>query len=155
MKDTSLIIRNTSEYKVLSIHEVLHFLQSSEDGLTESEEQRRIQIFGFNGVSEKRSNPVLSFLSRYWGPMPWLLELAIVLSIILNHYLEAGIIFTLLTMNTVIGQIQSRNSQRALRALKKRLAINARVLMEAKWLTKEAGKIVPGDIISVGLGDIV
>ena len=73
----------------------------------------------------------------------------------LKHYLEAGIIFALLTINTVIGQIQSRGSQKALAALKKRLAINARVLRDSNWVTKEAREIVPGDIISVGLGDII
>ncbi len=155
MKDASFTIRNTSEYKEPSVEETLQLLQSSTDGLTESEVERRLQTFGFNEVTEKRSNPVLGFLKRYWGTMPWLLELAIVLSVALKHYLEAGIIFALLTINTVIGQIQSRGSQRALETLKKRLAINARVLRESKWLTKEAREIVPGDIISVGLGDIV
>ena len=87
--------------------------------------------------------------------MPWLLEVAIILSVVLKHYLEAGIIFVLLTINTVIGQIQSRGSQKALAALKKRLAINARVLRDGNWSTGEAREIVPGDIISVGLGDIV
>ena len=87
--------------------------------------------------------------------MPWLLELAIILSIVLKHYLEAGIIFALLTINTVIGQIQSRGSQKALAALKKRLAVKARVLRDGNWLTKAAREIVPGDIISVGLGDII
>ena len=67
--------------------------------------------------------------------MPWLLELAIVLSIVLKHYLEAGIIFVLLTINTVIGQVQSRGSQRALDALKKRLAIKARVLRDRNRVT--------------------
>ncbi|MFA5307887.1 MAG: plasma-membrane proton-efflux P-type ATPase [Dehalococcoidales bacterium] len=153
--DNSLTIRNTTEYKEPSVAETLKLLQSSTDGLPESEVQRRLQVFGFNEVAEKKSNPILAFLSRYWGPMPWLLELAIVLSVVLKHYLEAGIIFALLTINTVIGQIQSRGSQRALEALKKRLAINARVLRDGKWLTKEAREIVPGDIISVGLGDIV
>ena len=134
MKDASLAIRNTSEYKEPSVEETLRLLQSSTDGLTESEVERHLQIFGFNEVTEKRSNPVLAFLKRYWGPMPWLLELAIVLSVVLKHYLEAGIIFALLTINTVIGQIQARGSQRALEALKKRLAINARVLRDGKWL---------------------
>ncbi len=155
MKDASLTIRNTSEYKDPTVEETLQLLQSSTDGLTESEVQRRLQIFGFNEVVEKRSNPVLTFLSRYWGPMPWLLELAIALSVLLKHYFEAGIIFALLTINTVIGQIQSRGSQRVLETLRKRLAINARVSRGSKWLTKEARDIVPGDIISVGLGDIV
>jgi H+-transporting ATPase len=155
MTNTTLPIRNTSEYKEPSVIATLDLLQASADGLPESEAQRRLGIFGFNEVAEKRSNPVWAFLLRYWGPMPWLLELAMVLSVVLKHYLEAGIIFSLLTSNTIIGQIQSRGSQRALIALKKRLATSARVLRENKWLTKEAREIVPGDIISIGLGDIV
>jgi H+-transporting ATPase len=151
----NLAAKNTSEYKAISNEEALRALETSMDGLKESEVQRRLQIFGFNEVTEKRSNPVFAFLARYWGPMPWLLELAIVLSVVLKHYLEAGIIFALLTINTVIGQVQSRGSQRALEVLKKRLAINARVLRENKWLSKAAREIVPGDIISLGLGDIV
>ncbi len=142
------MVRNTSEYKDPSVEETLNLLQSSIEGLTEFEVQRRFQIFGFNEVVEKRRNSILAFLLRYWGPMPWLLELAIILSIVLKHYLEAGIIFALLTINTIIGQIQSRGSQRALQALRKRLAVNARVLRDGKWLTVQAREIVPGDIIS-------
>ena len=148
-------LKNTSDYKDLPIEETLRILESSPTGLTESEAVQRIQKFGLNAVTEKKGNPVLAFLSRYWGPMPWLLELAIVLSYVLKHYLEAAIIFTLLTINTVIGYIQSRGSQRALEALKKRLAIKANILRDGKWSSREASAIVPGDIISVGLGDII
>jgi len=115
-----------SDYKEFSVAETIQILQSSNEGLTEAEARQRLLRFGFNEISEKKRNSVLSFLKRYWGPMSWLLELAIILSIVLKHYLEAGIIFALLTINTVIGQIQSRGSQKALAALKKRLAINAR-----------------------------
>jgi H+-transporting ATPase len=155
MENDSLTIKNTSEYKESSVTDTLKLLQSSINGLTESEAQQRLQKYGFNEVSEKKQNSILAFLKRYWGPMPWLLELAIILSVVLKHYLEADIIFALLTINTVIGQIQSRGSQKALTALKKRLAINARVLRDGNWSTKEAREIVPGDIISIGLGDIV
>jgi H+-transporting ATPase len=148
-------IKNTSEFKKLSIEDTLRILDSSTNGLTESEANLRTQKFGLNEVTEKKGNPVLAFLSRYWGPMPWLLELAIVLSCVLKHYLEGGIIFVLLTTNTVIGYFQSRGSQRALEALKKRLAIQANILRDGKWATREARVIVPGDIISVGLGDII
>jgi H+-transporting ATPase len=148
-------VRSTSEYKTLSADETLGLLGTSADGLTDSEVRRRLEIVGFNEIAEKRANPVLAFLLRYWGPMPWLLELAIVLSIVLKHYLEAGIVFILLTINTVIGQTQSRGSQRALEALKKRLAIEARVLRDGTWVTIEAKEIVPGDTVSIGLGDIV
>ncbi len=155
MDDNILSVRETSSYKKTSVEETLHLLQSSTDGLNESEVQRRFRIFGRNEVTEKKSNQALAFLLRYWGPMPWLLELAIGLSIGLKHYLEAGIIFALLTINTVIGQIQTHGSQKALDTLKKRLAVNARVLRDGKWLTKTAREIVPGDIITLGLGDIV
>jgi H+-transporting ATPase len=155
MVNQPFISKNTSQYKESSVAETLNIMQSSTHGLTEAEAQQRLSKYGFNEVSEKRQSSVLSFLKRYWGPMPWLLELAIILSVVLKHYLEAGIIFALLTINTVIGQIQSRGSQKALAALEKRLAINARVLRDGNWATKEAREIVPGDIISVGLGDII
>ena len=87
--------------------------------------------------------------------MPWLLELAMGLSFILRHYLEGIIIFALLTVNAVIGQVHSRGSQKAVELLKKKLAVKAKVLRDGKWVMKEAKKIVPGDIIAVGLGDIV
>ena len=151
----NLVVKNTSEYKTISTEETLSLLETSANGLTNSDVRRRLQIFGFNEVAEKKGNLFIEFWLRYWGPMPWLLELAIVLSVILKHYLEAGIIFGLLTINTVIGQIQSRGSQKALEALKKRLAVKAQVLREDKWVTVESKNIVPGDIISIGLGDII
>lgn len=148
-------VRGTAEYKGLPVEEAIRLLETTTDGLTESEASNRIGIFGFNEVAEKKRNPVLDFLSRYWGPMPWLLELAIVLSSVLHHSLEAIIIFALLTINTVIGYTQARGSQKALEALKRRLAIKARVLRNRKWEVRDASGIVPGDIISIGLGDVV
>lgn len=153
--ETSLAVRSTSQFGAMSTEEALTTLQSSIDGLAESEAQRRLQILGFNEVAEKRRRPIVEFLLRYWGPMPWLLELAIVLSVVLKHYLEAGIIFGLLTINTVIGQVQSSGSQRALDALRKRLAVKAHVLRDSRWTNIDARELVPGDVISVGLGDIV
>jgi H+-transporting ATPase len=153
--NANLAVKNTSEYRTLSTEETIGLLRTSSNGMTASEVQRRLQIYGLNEVAEKKINPVVEFLLRYWGPMPWLLEVAIVLSIVLKHYLEAAIIFALLTINTVIGQMQSRGSQRALEALKKRLAVEARVLRDGEWVITQAREIVPGDIISIGLGDIV
>ena len=153
--DANLKVKNTAEYKTISADETLGLLETSVNGLTGAEASHRLQIFGFNEVSEKKRNPAVEFLLRYWGPMPWLLELAIVLSIVVKHYLEAGIIFALLTINSVIGQVQARGSQRALEALKERLAVKARVLRDSNWITVEAREITPGDILSLGLGDII
>ena len=92
---------------------------------------------------------------RYWGPMPWLLELAMGLSFALGHHMEGVIIFVLLTMNAIIGQIHSSNSQNVIALLKKKLAIKAKVLRNKNWSKEDAKGIVIGDIISVKLGDIV
>ena len=150
-----LKLRNTSEYKKISLEETLQFLEATKDGLSESEVANRLRIFGHNEIAEKKKNPFLKFLLRYWGPMPWLLELAMGLSFALRHYLEGIIIFLLLTVNAIIGHMHSRGSQKAVELLKKKLAIKAKVLRDGKWVTAESKEIVPGDIISVGLGDIV
>ncbi|MEM3704302.1 MAG: plasma-membrane proton-efflux P-type ATPase [Candidatus Bathyarchaeia archaeon] len=147
--------KNTSDFKQLSIEETFKILETSMQGLTEAEAKNRIEKFGYNEITEKRKNPFTDFLKSYWGPMPWLLELAIILSCIIGHYLEAIIIFMLLTINVIIGFIHSRRSQKVLEFLKKRLTIKAKVLREEKWMVKDAKEIVLGDIILVRLGDLV
>ncbi|MEM3476381.1 MAG: HAD-IC family P-type ATPase, partial [Candidatus Bathyarchaeia archaeon] len=147
--------KSTSDFKQFSIEETFKLLEASMHGLTEAEAKNRIEKFGYNEITEEKKNPFIDFFKRYWGPMPWLLELAILLSCILGHYLEAIIIFVLLTINVVIGFIHSHRSQKVLEFLKKRLAIKAKVLREGKWIVKDAKEIVPGDIILVGLGDLV
>ena len=146
---------STTEYKKITLEETLGLLKTSTEGLTESEAKKRIELFGYNEIAEKRKNLFLEFLLRYWGPMPWLLELAMGLSFVLRHYFEGIIIFVLLTVNAIIGHVHSRGSQKAMELLKKKLAIKAKVLRDGKWIMKDAKEIVPGDIISVGLGDIV
>ena len=147
--------RSTAEYKKILLDETLESLETSTNGLTDSEAGNRLKIFGYNEIAEKKKNPFVEFLLRYWGPMPWLLELAMGLSFILSHYLEGIIIFVLLTLNAVIGHVHSRGSQKAVELLKKKLAVRAKVLRDGKWVMKDAKEIVPGDIIAVGLGDIV
>jgi H+-transporting ATPase len=147
--------KNTSEYKDIPIEQTFVFLGTSIDGLSESEATNRLTIFGLNEISEKKKHPLLEFLLRYWGPMPWLLELAMVLSFILRHNFEAIMIFVLLTVNAVIGHIHSLGSQKAVEILKTKLAIKAKVFRDGKWIIEDAPAIVPGDIISTGLGDIV
>ena len=148
-------MKSSLDYKRLSIEETLKALDTSLNGLSEEEVRRRIEKYGYNEVKEEKKNPVLEFLSRYWGPMPWSLELAIVLSVLVSHVIEAIIIFTLLTINVTIGFMHSRHAQRVLEYLKKRLAVKVKVLRDGKWVLKDAREIVPGDIILIGLGDLV
>lgn len=150
-----LKVRATSEYKKISLEDAYKFLETTADGLSDSEVKYRIEKFGNNEIVLKKQNSLLEFIQRYWGPMPWLLELAMGLSFALSHYLEGMIIFVLLTMNAIIGQIHSSSSQNVIELLKNKLAIKAKVLRNKKWSTEDAKGIVDGDIISVKLGDIV
>ena len=147
--------KNTADYKKLSLQETLNILKTNEDGLSADDVKNRLKIYGYNEIKDAKKNPLLQFLKRYWGPMPWLLELSMVLSILLKHYFESIVIFVLLTVNAIIGFLKSRNSQKAVELLKKRLKIKARVLRDGKWIMADAREIVPGDIISVKLGDLV
>lgn len=145
----------TNDYKGMSLEDVESVLNSGNGGLSEKEAADRINRFGPNEIQEKKKNPVKQFLKRYWGPMPWLLEFAMVLTIFIKHYTEGIIIFVLLTVNAVIGFVQSRHSQKAVELLKKRLQIKTKVLRDGQWVLKDAKDIVPGDVLNLKLGDLV
>ncbi|UKL13366.1 HAD-IC family P-type ATPase [Dissulfurimicrobium hydrothermale] len=148
-------IKPTSEYKNVTLENTFDSLNSSENGLTDNEATNRLNKFGYNELVEKKRNLLLEFVQRYWGPMPWLLELAMGLSFILKHYLEGIIIFILLTINAIIGHIHAQGSQKAIDLLKKKLAIKAKILRNGKWIEKDARELVPGDVIVIKLGDII
>lgn len=148
-------INPSSEFKEISIEQTYEFLSANENGLTDEDVKQRITFFGPNAITEKKKNPFVEFFSRYWGPMPWLLELAMVLSIILKHDLEGIIIFVLLTVNAIIGFMHSRGSQKAVELLKQRLAIKAKVLRNGEWVTDDSSQVVPGDVMIIKMGDIV
>ena len=150
-----LSIKKTSDYGQLTLEDAFTLTHSSSGGLTDAEAKTRIQTFGFNEIPENRRSGIVEFLSRYWGPMPWLLEVTVALSYLLNRFLDSIIIFALLTTNALIGFHHSRSSQRALEVLKTRLAIKAKALRDGKWVTADARELVPGDIIAVTLGDLV
>lgn len=130
-------------------------LDTTRTGLTQAEAETRIAHYGFNEIAESRRNPLVEFLGRYWGPMPWLLEAAMVLSSLLGHYMEVAMIFALLSVNAVIGYRHARDSREAVDLLRKKLAIAVRVLRDGKWLSLDAREAVPGDIISIKQGEIV
>lgn len=146
--------RSTKDFAHVGLEDAFRALDSSPKGLNEFEAKTRIAKLGYNELVEKERNPFADFLSRYWGPMPWLLELTTVLSYVIGHYLESGIILGLLTVNAIIGFHHTRSSSKALDLLKKRLAINAKVLRDGRWIVEDARVLVPGDIITIGLGDL-
>jgi H+-transporting ATPase len=147
--------RTTANFADLTIEDAYSALSTSTNGLSDGEAKGRINKYGYNELSERQRNQFVDFLTRYWGPMPWLLEFTIALSYIIGHYLEAVIVFCLLTLNAIIGFHHTRSSLKTLELLKKRLAIKAKILRNGEWIVKDARETVPGDIIQIGLGDLV
>jgi H+-transporting ATPase len=139
----------------LPLAEVEKRLGSSPDGLTEAEAKKRLAQYGPNEIPEKKTNALLKFLSYFWGPIPWMIEVAVVLSAVVRHWPDFFIILVLLLANATIGFWEEREAGNAIDALKARLAIKARVKRDGKWITPPAKDLVPGDAIRLRLGDIV
>ena len=135
--------------------EVEKKLGSSPDGLSQAEAQKRLTQYGPNEIEEKKTNPFLKFLTYFWGPIPWMIEAAVILSAVARHWPDFGIILLLLLANAVVGFWEEHQAGNAIAALKAKLAIKARVKRDGKWITPAARELVPGDVIRVRLGDIV
>ncbi len=143
------------DLKTLSMAEVEKKLQSSSDGLTAAEAKKRLTQYGPNEIKEEKTNAILKFLSYFWGPIPWMIEIAVILSAVVRHWEDFGIILFLLVCNAVVGFWEERQAGNAIDALKARLAIKARVKRDGKWINPAASELVPGDVIRLRLGDIV
>jgi H+-transporting ATPase len=124
-------------------------------GLTSDEARRRLEKLGPNAIPDTSSSPLRSALAKFWAPVPWMLEAAIVLEIVLGKYVEAAIIAVLLAFNAALGFIQEGRAQATLAALKSRLALNASVRRDNAWATVPAAGLVPGDIVKLSLGAVV
>jgi len=141
--------------KSLSMPELQAKLGSSPDGLSQAEATKRLAQYGPNEIEEKNTNPLLKFLSYFWGPIPWMIEAAVILSAAARHWPDFAIISVLLLSNAVVGFWEERQAGNAIAALKAQLAITAKVIRDGKWGSPAARELVPGDVIRVCLGDIV
>ena len=110
---------------------------------------------GPNEIAEKKTNEILKFLSYFWGPIPWMIEAAVILSAAARHWPDFGIILLLLLANAMVGFWEEHQAGNAIAALKATLAIKARVKRDGKWVNPAARELVPGDAIRLRLGDIV
>lgn len=124
-------------------------------GLDNGEAQRRLAQFGPNTVPDTNANPLRMALEKFWAPVPWMLEAAIVLELIRANYIESAIIFFLLIFNAALGLVQESRAQATLAALKARLALTASVKRDGAWQTIAAANLVPGDLLKLSLGSVV
>jgi len=139
----------------LTTEEVYRQLESSDQGLSEAGAQQRLVQFGHNALEDKQVSPLARFLGYFWGPIPWMIEVAAVLSALVRHWDDFTIILALLAFNAVIGFWQEFKAANALDALKNQLALKARVLRDGQWRESDAAELVPGDVIRLRLGDII
>jgi H+-transporting ATPase len=139
----------------MQVSEYLKRLDTSSQGLSQEVAKHRLSQYGYNEIEEKRKNPILKFLSYFWGPIPWMIEIAAVLSIVVRHWADFGIILVLLLANATVGYWEEHKADNTIAELKAKLALKARVKRDGKWVTLPARELVPGDIIRLRIGDIV
>jgi H+-transporting ATPase len=125
------------------------------EGISSQEAALRLQKDGLNTVPDTALHPLQRALRKFWAPVPWMLEAAVVLELVLGKYVEAGIIAALLAFNAVLGLLQESRAQATLAALKSRLALNAVVRRDGAWKTVPAAQLVVGDVVKLSLGGVV
>jgi len=124
-------------------------------GLSSAEARDRLEKCGPNAMPDTALHPLRRALGKFWAPVPWMLEAAIVLELVLGKSVEAAIIAALLMFNAVLGFFQESRAQATLAALKSRLALNASVRRDGTWKTIPAAELVPGDVVKLSLGGVV
>ncbi|GAV88464.1 E1-E2_ATPase domain-containing protein/Cation_ATPase_N domain-containing protein/Hydrolase domain-containing protein [Cephalotus follicularis] len=156
------VLKEAVDLENIPIEEVFENLRCSKEGLTSQAAEERLIIFGHNKLEEKRESKLLKFLGFMWNPLSWVMEAAAFMAIALANgggkppdWQDFVGIITLLIINSTISFIEENNAGNAAAALMASLAPKAKVLRDGRWSEQDAAILVPGDIISIKLGDIV
>ncbi|MFA7398001.1 MAG: plasma-membrane proton-efflux P-type ATPase [Crenarchaeota archaeon] len=152
MENKPLDARNITN---IPVDQLFTILSTNESGLSSVEVHKRLSKFGANEIIERKVNPIKKFLGYFWGPIPWMIEAAVIMSAVIQHWPDFAIILALLMLNAVVGFWQENKAGNAIELLKQKLALTARVLRDGKWVQKPAKELVPGDVVRVRLGDII
>ncbi|XP_004486623.1 plasma membrane ATPase 4 [Cicer arietinum] len=146
----------------IPVDEVFRELNCTKEGLTNEEGQKRLSVFGPNKLEEKKESKVLKFLGFMWNPLSWVMEAAAIMAIALANgggeppdWQDFVGIVVLLIINSTISFIEENNAGNAAAALMAGLAPKTKVLRDGRWAEQDAAILVPGDIISIKLGDII
>ncbi|KAJ7950801.1 Plasma membrane ATPase [Quillaja saponaria] len=156
------VVKEAVDLENMPLEEVLQHLKCTRKGLSSDQVQERLDLFGYNKLEEKKESKVLTFLGFKWNPLSWVMEAAAIMAIAMAHggdkpadYQDFVGIMVLLVINSTISFVEENNAGNAAAALMARLASKAKVLCDGKWSEEDASVLVPGDIISIKLGDIV
>ncbi|KZV27417.1 ATPase 8, plasma membrane-type [Dorcoceras hygrometricum] len=150
------------DLETIPIEDVFTQLKCTREGLTSDEGNKRLEIFGYNKLEEKKESKLLKFLGFMWNPLSWVMESAAIMAIALANgggkppdWQDFVGIIVLLIINSTISFIEENNAGNAAAALMAGLAPKTKVLRDGNWSEQEASILVPGDLISVKLGDII
>ena len=124
-------------------------------GLTPQEVQERLKKYGYNEINEKEETWYQRLFKKFWGPIPWMIEIAAVLSAIAHRWEDFSVIMLMLLVNAFVDFYQESKALSAISVLKKKLARKALVLREGEWKNIDAKEVVPDDIIKIKIGDVV
>ncbi|GAA0153635.1 primary active transporter [Lithospermum erythrorhizon] len=156
------VLKETVDLENIPVEEVFENLRCTKEGLTSDAAQERLAIFGYNKLEEKKESKLLKFLGFMWNPLSWVMEAAAIMAIALANgggkppdWQDFVGIIILLVINSTISFIEENNAGNAAAALMARLAPKSKVLRDGRWNEQDAAVLVPGDIISVKLGDII
>jgi len=149
------VLLSSEESKKTPIPELFKKLDSDEGGISSSEAKERLNLYGLNEIEERQVSLFRKFLGYFWGPIPWMIEIAAVLSLVVRHWADFFIIIILLIFNALVGFWQEYQAGNAVEALKKKLALKSHALRDGKWQEVQAKELVPGDVIRLRLGEII
>ncbi|TDL22773.1 plasma-membrane proton-e [Rickenella mellea] len=162
LKAEDLYDKEKVDLERIVIDDVFKLLQCDDGGLTDEEAKRRFEIFGPNKLEQEDQNPFLQFLSFMWNPLSWVMEGAALVAIALSNgehmppdWQDFVGIVSLLFINSAIGFYEERNAGNAVKALMDSLAPKAKVKRDGTWIEIESAGLVPGDMISFKIGDVV
>lgn len=128
---------------------------NSQTGLNSEEAKRRQQQFGLNRIEAKEVSWIQRLLHRFWGPIPWMIEAAAILSAIAQRWEDLVIILIMLLVNAIVDFYQESKALSAIAVLKRKLAFKTLVKRDGKWQERDAAELVPGDIIKIKIGDVI
>ena len=148
------VTADPSQLPVAPVRPMSQQAASTTRGLTGAEAGARLRQYGPNSVAEARTHPWRLLLTKFWAPVPWMLEATVALQLALGKADEAIVIAMLLVLNALLGFFQEQRANQALALLKQRLSVTARVLRDGRWQTISAELLVPGDVVHLRLGDL-
>ncbi|CAE6358520.1 unnamed protein product, partial [Rhizoctonia solani] len=162
LKAEDLYDKDKVDLETVVLDDVFTLLQCTEEGLTEAESKRRLELFGPNRLESKEQNAFLQFLGFMWNPLSWVMEGAALVAIALSNgggrapdWPDFVGIVLLLLINSAIGFYEERNAGNAVKALMDSLAPKAKVRRDGKWSEIESADLVPGDMVAFKIGDVV